>query len=80
MRWRVSFFLQVIEHLLDHHGIINSDDGLHGAAAFPADIVVDVEHLLEALGPGHGCSPFSCRLWFARYVGLITLAPLRSGD
>lgn len=47
-----DFFLQVIKYLPDHHRVFNAGDNLHGATAFLADIYVEVEHPLEALGIG----------------------------
>ena len=70
----------MIEYLPDHYRIFNASDDLDGAAALLADRDIDVEHPLEALGPGHGRVPFGGRSRFVRYLGLITLAPLRGGD
>jgi hypothetical protein len=80
VRWRVGSFLQVIEYLPDHYRILNAGDDLHSATALLADLHVNVEHPLEALGPGHGRALFGGRSRFDRYLGLITFAPLRGGD
>ena len=46
------FALQVIEDLLDYHRIFDAGDDPDLAAAFPADLDVDIENVLQALRPG----------------------------
>jgi hypothetical protein len=37
---------QVVEDLLNHHGVFNAGDDFHGAAAFATRFNINVEHTL----------------------------------
>jgi len=49
--------VQVVENLADDDWVFDGGDALHGAAAGPAGLDVDIEYALQALSPVHGGAP-----------------------
>ena len=45
----------MIAYLPDHHRVFDVGDHFDSAAAFAADIDIDIEHALQALYPAHAC-------------------------
>ncbi len=70
--------LEVPEDLLDRCRFFDVGDDLCGTTAVLAGLDVDVEQLLQALCPGHGCPAFD-RCWVMRRIcrtGLVALTAL----
>ncbi len=55
------------EYLLDDHGVLNAGHHFDSAASFRARFDVDIENLLQSLGPGHRCAAFGGRLVFVSH-------------
>jgi len=74
-RFGIRAFLQMIEDLPDHDGILDTGDDPGGAAAFAACLNLDIEDALQTLRPGHGSTRFGGHLRFHRYPGVVALTP-----
>ena len=74
--------LQMGEHLLDHFGIFNAGNDLHGTAAVLAGSNVDIEYPFEPLSPCHCGMTFGGRPVYGGggCFGFSSFAPSRGGN